>query len=258
MTRALKIFPSAAGLARGAANQIVTILRDTPRAGAPASLVLSGGSTPRAVYQLLATEEYRPQVEWPHLHLFWGDERCVPPTSPESNYRMVRETLLEGVPVPAQNIHRIHGELPPAQAAIAYEDELRAVFGTEHGALPRPDLVLLGLGEDGHTASLFPGTAALEEERRLAVDVYVERLNASRVTMTLPVLNNARAVLILVSGSSKASTLAAVLRNAAAGPTASGSPVSGLPASRVLPRDGDLYWYADHDAAAQLSRSETL
>ncbi|HEX9007363.1 MAG TPA: 6-phosphogluconolactonase [Bacteroidota bacterium] len=253
MTRALKVFPSAAGLARGAANQIVTILRDARRAGAPSSLVLSGGSTPRAVYQLLATDEFRSRVEWLHLHLFWGDERCVPPTSPESNYRMVRETLLESVPVPAGHIHRIHGELPPAQAAIAYEDELRAVFGTERGALPRPDLVLLGLGEDGHTASLFPGTAVLQEERRLVADVYVDRLNASRVTLTFPVLNNARAVLFLVSGPSKAAALAAVLRN-----PASGSPASGLPASRLLPRDGDLFWYVDHDAAAQLSLSETL
>ncbi len=248
MTRVLKVFPSAAGLARGAANQIVTILRDARRAGAPTSLVLSGGSTPHAVYQLLATDEYRSRVEWQHLHLFWGDERCVPPTSPKSNYRMARETLLETVPVPAGNIHPIHGELPPSRAAIAYEDELRAVFGTELGALPRPDLILLGLGEDGHTASLFPGIAALEEERRLAVDVYVERLNSSRVTVTLPLLNNARAVLFLVSGPSKAAALAAVLRN----------PASGLPASRVVPRDGDLFWYVDRDAAAQLSLSETV
>ncbi len=248
MTRVLKVFPSAAGLARGAANQIVDILRNARPAGAPASFFLSGGSTPRAVYELLADREFRGQIEWPRLHLFWGDERCVPPASAESNYRMAREALLEAVPLPAENIHRIYGELPPARAAIAYEDELRAVFGTEHGAIPRPDLVLLGLGEDGHTASLFPGTAALEEDRRLAVDVYVDRLSSSRVTLTFPVLNNARTVLFLVTGASKAAALAAVLRN----------PASGLPASRVVPHNGDLLWYVDHDAATHLSLTETL
>jgi 6-phosphogluconolactonase len=153
-------------------------------------VALAGGSTPRAAYALLATEEFAARVDWSRVHVLWGDERCVPPDDPDSNYRMAREALLDKIPIPTENVHRIRGELPPDEAAAAYQAELEAVLG----AGGRFDLVLLGMGVDGHTASLFPGTAALHEGERWVVAAFVDKLSAWRVTLTPVVLNAAAQV----------------------------------------------------------------
>jgi 6-phosphogluconolactonase len=225
------------------------------------TIALSGGSTPRGLFTLLAQEPYRSAISWAQCEIFWGDERCVPPDDPESNYGMARETLLDQVAIPAAHIHRMHGEDPPDQAAAAYEQELRRVFigdgpqppahrGQEPRASlvpteserdasdwPRFDLILLGMGDEGHTASLFPGSAALAETRRWVVAHYVEKVHMDRLTLTLPVLNHARNVVFLVSGASKTAALHAAL-------TGDGGPDS-VPSGLVRPIDGRLIWLVD-------------
>jgi len=220
-------------LARAAAERFVSLAEEAIAARGRFVVALSGGSTPRAAYELLATEELTRRVNWPRVHICWGDERNVPPDHPDSNTRMARQALLDQVPIAASHIHRIQGELPPEQAAAAYEAELEAVLG----AGGRFDLILLGMGTDGHTASLFPGATALEERERAVVAVYVEQLRAWRVTLTLPVINTARQVLFLVSGVAKAKTLARIR---------AGEP---LPASLVQPSEGELVWLLDREAA---------
>lgn len=199
-------------------------------------VALSGGSTPIPVYALLAEKPYASRVDWARLHVFWGDERCVPLDHPDSSYRMTSQTLLNYVPVPSENVHRVRGELPPEEAAAVYRSELLEVLG-EDG---RFDLILLGMGTDGHTASLFPGTKAVEEREEAVVAAYVDKLAAWRVTLTLPVINAARHVVFLVSGSAKAPVLARVHAGEA------------LPAGLVRPQDGQLTWLVDRDAAADL------
>jgi 6-phosphogluconolactonase len=167
------------------------------------------------------------------VHVFWGDERCVPPDHPDSNYGMASRALLEPVEIPSENVHRILGELPPAEAAVAYRTELLEVLGEEG----RFDLILLGLGTDGHTASLFANTTAIEERERGVVAVYVRELTSWRVTLTLPVINAARQVVFLVSGAAKAPVLARVRAGEA------------LPAGMVQPEDGRLTWLVDRQAA---------
>ncbi len=242
----IQVFPTAAALSVGAAEKIATALSAAHVLGGVVSLVLSGGSTPRGVYETLATAAYQKRIDWARLHIFWGDERCVPPDSPESNFRMANQAFLHKVPLPAHHIHRIRGELPPAEAARAYEMELRNVFGIAKKETPRLSLVLLGIGEDGHTASLFPGTPALDEERRLMTEVHVERLNAWRVSMTIPLLARAGTILFLVSGPAKASIVSSVLRKAGAE----------FPAAHVAQRAGNVQWYLDRDAASILEDSE--
>jgi 6-phosphogluconolactonase len=228
----LEVYPDAATLARAAAERFVTLAKEAVAAQGQFVVALAGGSTPQATYALLATEEWATRVDWSRVHVLWGDERCVPPGHAESNYRMAREALLDQVPIPADHVHRIRGELPPHQAATAYEAELRAVLG----AGGRFDLILLGMGADGHTASLFPNTTAVEEREQTVVAVYVERLQAWRVTLTLPAINDARHALFLVSGSTKADALSRVR---------AGEP---LPAALVHPIQGHLIWLVDQDA----------
>jgi 6-phosphogluconolactonase len=179
------------------------------------SLALSGGSTPKRLYARLAAPPWRDRLPWARLHLFWGDERFVPPDHPDSNQRMVREAMLDHVPVPAENVHRIPAEEPDAQRAAAeYEATLRSFFSLSPGEQPRFDLILLGLGKDGHTASLFPGGDAIRERERLVVAPWVETQKTFRVTLTPPVLNQARRAMFLVSGEEKAEALHAVLEGA--------------------------------------------
>ena len=204
------------------------------------TVALSGGSTPRRLYELLATPAYAEKTSWERWHVFWGDERCVPPDHPDSNYRMAREALLDRVPIPPSQIHRIKGEAVPYDAAEAYEHELCQSFGEP---TPAFDLVLLGLGEDGHTASLFPGTNGLEEERRLVMANWVPHLQAYRITFTLPLINAARNVAFLVTDGSKAEVLRKVLA-----PTP-GDPL--LTAARVQPRAGTLHWFLSKAAVLQ-------
>jgi 6-phosphogluconolactonase len=209
-------------------------------------VALSGGSTPKALYALLASPEYREQIDWPQVHLFWGDERCVPADHAESNFRMTREALLSKINLPERNIHRMAGEKDPAAAAIEYENQLGAFFASTKNAIPRFDLVLLGLGEDGHTASLFPGTAALGQAERLVATAYVEKLHAHRLTLTLPVLNAAAQVTFLIAGQSKAAIVNEIL--------GSDRSAENYPAAQVKPIDGRLTWLITADAAALLPK----
>lgn len=211
-------------------------------------VALSGGSTPRALYGRLAAPiaSASPPVDWPHVHLFFGDERHVPPDHADSNYRMVKEALLSHAPIPDANVHRIRGEAPDAaEAADAYAQEIKTAFHLVPGAWPRFDLVLLGMGPDGHTASLFPDTPVLHERSRIAAAVWVVSMQTWRVTLTPPVLNHARTVLFLVSGSDKAETLHAVLD----GPPAPDN----LPSQLIVPTEGTTHWLVDTAAAARLN-----
>lgn len=222
------------------ADHVVYKVNDAIAANDRCSVALSGGSTPSALYSLLATLLFSGWVRWPGVHVFWGDERCVPPDHLDSNYRMARETLLDHVPIPAQNIHRIKGELPPEEAAAGYRDVLRDFFDSE---IPRFDLVLLGMGGDGHIASLFPKTAALHEDKLPVVANYVEKLDSWRITLTPPAINAAANIAFMVAGAGKAERLDQVL-NGTQQPDI-------LPAQLVNPTNGELLWFVDK--AAMLS-----
>jgi 6-phosphogluconolactonase len=230
-------------LASAAAEFFVAQAQASIQARGRFAVALSGGSTPRQLYERLAQFDLASLVNWEAVHLFWGDERCVPPNHPDSNYRMARESLR--VPVPEQNIHRVYGEIAPEAAAEKYENELRSFFGD----VPRFDLILLGLGDDGHTASLFPSSPTLHEQTRWAAAVAHETPPpplVPRVTLTLPVINAARQIVFLVSGAGKAERLAEVLH----APTESHS----LPASMIRPGNGEILWLVDKSAAAHLSQ----
>ena len=203
-------------------------------------VALSGGSTPRALHQALV-EHYRDLIPWERVQVFWSDERCVPPEDAESNYRMARETLLEQVPLPAANIHRMPGERSDYDAAAAdYEAEIRQVFGLPPDVLLRFDLILLGMGPDGHTASLFPGTAALHENSRLVVANQGTKPPPQRLTFTYPLINSARQVMFLAAGADKAEALRDVL----SGQTT----IEERPAVGVRPTDGEVLWMVDREA----------
>lgn len=212
-------------------------------------LALAGGDTPRGLYALLASQRHRARVDWSRVHVFWGDERCVEPQDPASNQRMARETLLDHVPVPASHVHAIHGADDPTAAAREYERALREAFATPVGP-PRSapgarfDLVILGLGEDGHTASLFAGSPAIHEAERWVLATWIAKLSAWRITLTPLVINAAREVIFLVSGRAKAAALRRVLR----GPCEPNQ----LPSQVIQPRDGELRWLVDADAASCL------
>jgi len=229
-------------VARAAAELFAELARASVAERGAFSVALAGGTTPRRVYELLAGEDFREQVPWGGVHVFFGDERAVPPDHADSNYRMAHEALLSLVPVPPENIHRMRGEGDAAANARLYEDELRAFFGDVEW--PRLDLVMLGMGDDGHTASLFPGTTALEERRAWAVANWVEKFNSWRVTLTAPAINHARRVLFLVNGAGKAARLAEVLKGER-DPTR-------LPSQLIAPQGGKLEWLVDHAAAASL------
>jgi len=250
----VEIYPDAGTLARAAANYFVVLAREALAAHGRFGVALAGGATPQAMYAWLATDEFATHVDWQRVHLFWGDERCVAPDHPDSNYRMVRQAWLDHVSIPADNVHRIQGEIEPAQAAADYEQVLRTFFslplvGPEtHNKPPPPrfDLILLGMGDDGHTASLFPGAAAIRERRRWVVADYVEKLGAWRVTLAPAVINAAADVIFLVSGPGKAERLRQVL--------AEPHQPDRLPAQIVRPAHGRLRWLVDAAAATLLRR----
>lgn len=239
--RDLHVFPDADGLSRGAAEFVAARISRTVVSRGSCSLVLSGGATPAPLYAELASAPFRNAVEWPEVHIFWSDERCVPSDHPESNFKLAFDALLSRVPLPAAQVHRIRGEEGPDRAAELYEKE---ILGFAGGGLPAFDLVLLGVGEDGHTASLFPNSALLHERRRLALPVRFEPPRLSRVTLSLPVLNNAGHVLFLAAGRSKAAVVHEIMEN--------GNP-KGCPAGLVRPVPGGLTWMLDHDAALALT-----
>jgi 6-phosphogluconolactonase len=232
-------------LFEAAAEEVVQATKNAVAARGRFTIALSGGSTPKSLYNLLATNA-KSMLPWDRMFFFWGDERHVPPTDAESNYRMVEEIMLSKIPVAAGNVFRVAAENPDAAAAAeAYEQTIKKFFGLESGQFPRFDLILLGMGPDGHTASLFPGTAALQEKSRLVVANWVEKFKASRITFTLPVLNAARSVAFLVSGTDKAEALKNVLEGDAPGEQ--------YPSKLVRPDDGKLLWLVDRAAASGLS-----
>lgn len=241
----IKIVPDNAALNRVAAAEFKSEADSAIVDHGRFRVALSGGNTPRDVYALLA-KEYKTTVGWDKVHIFFGDERHVPPDHPDSNYRMADETLLSKVPIPKENIHRVRAELDPESAARDYEEQIRTEFSLKNHALPRFDLILLGLGDDGHTASLFPGTAALGESTRLVAANWVAKLNTFRITLTYPVLNNAAENMFIVSGKGKAEIAAKVL---------SKSETPEFPAQRVQPAHGRLLWLMDQDAAGLLAKN---
>lgn len=242
LTPKILIFDNAEDVARATAERFIEIAHAGCEAHGRFSVALAGGSTPKRAYQLLASDDYRERVAWDHVHIFFGDERCVPPDHADSNYRMANEALLSRVPVPATNVHRINGEGDAVADALLYEDELQQFFDGE--AWPRFDLVLLGMGDDGHTASLFPGTAALNEQHEWVVANWVEKFKAFRITLTAPAINHAAHVVFNVTGASKAARLPEVLN----GPR---DPAR-LPSQLIQPVNGSLEWLLDKAAASNL------
>jgi 6-phosphogluconolactonase len=238
----VRVFDDPELVARAAAGRFAELARESVGARGLFAVALAGGSTPRRVYELLAGEEFRGLLDWPSVHVFFGDERAVPPDHADSNYRMANEALLSRVAVPERNVHRIEGVGDADANASEYESELRSLFGEEEW--PRLDLVLLGMGDDGHTASLFPETKALDERRAWVAANWVEKLGAWRVTLTAPAVNAARHVLFLVNGAGKAGRLREVLKGE--------RDPSRLPSQLIRPRDGTLEWFADRAAAAGL------
>lgn len=238
----IRIHDSQAALMQAAAEYFAACYQVAVEAHGRFSVALAGGSTPRALYVLLARDGAALGIDWAKVHFFWGDERCVPPDHTDSNYRMAFEALLQPVNVPEANIHRMRGELAPAEAAAAYDHALR-VFG---GADFHFDLVLLGMGDDGHTASLFPHTAALNVTEGLAVENYVPRMDTWRITLTAPAINRAAHVAFLVTGNAKADVLKAVLEGPA-------NPAE-LPSQMIRPTQGELVWFLDDAAATALSQ----
>ena len=241
-TPQILIYKNADELAKAAAERFAELARDAIAERGLFRVALSGGNTPNRVYSLLASDEFKTRIEWSKVHLFFGDERCVPPDDSESNYRMVLETLISHVEIPRENVHRIRGEEEPLQSAKLYEAELKEFFAA--AGWPRFDLVLLGMGDDGHTASLFPQTAALDERNSWVVANWVEKLGVYRISLTVPVINAAANIAFLVIGSDKAERLAEVIH----GPFDK----KRLPSQLIKPTDGTLLWLVDTAAAALL------
>lgn len=237
----VRIFPGKGALISGASEYVTEHIRATLARSSQAFIALSGGSTPKPLYEQLAKVS---ELDWTRIHICFVDERNVAPDHNDSNYRMVREALLSNITIPDANVHRMRGELPADQAASEYEQELRALSIPLSEGWPSFDLLLLGIGPDGHTASLFPDTAALHESSRWVASNYVAKLNTHRITLTFPVINRARSIAFLVAGDDKAQPLADIL---------SGS--STLPAAKVAPLSGDLVWFVDQAAAALIRAS---
>ena len=239
MARFVKILKDTDAITEFVARQIIQSAETAIAERGQFTLALAGGSTPKPIYTSLATV-YGDALDWSKTHLFWGDERTVPPDHPDSNFRMVQGALLERIPHPA-GVHRVMGELEPTKAAARYEQRIAEIF---HDETPHFDIVLLGMGNDGHTASLFPHTEALNETERWVVANYVPKLETWRITMTYPILNNARQVVFMVAGEEKADMLYEVLHGEV-------RPFD-LPSQAVNPAPGDVTWVVDYAAGRQL------
>ena len=237
----LKVFDTSDQLAIAAAELFVGCASDSQRESNRFCVALSGGKTPKQIYELLATDDFRRRVNWGSVYLFFGDERAVPPDHPDSNFKMVDAALISKVPIPVENVHRMKGELAPDAAASQYEVTLRSVFAGQ--PWPRFDLIFLGLGEDGHTASLFPGSEAMQEDVRWVAATRNPETQQERITLTLPVLNHAKHAAFLVVGRNKAQRLRDVLSD----------PQSHkLPAQAIRLESGKLEWLVDAEAASLL------
>jgi 6-phosphogluconolactonase len=243
----IRIVNTATDLFQAAAVEFVACANQAIAAWGKFTVALSGGSTPEGLFTLLASGSI-PNIPWDKIFFFWSDERHVPPDDPESNYRMANEAMLSKVAVPAENVFRVRAEEKDADAAAReYEQTIRMFFALRPGEFPRFDLALLGMGPDGHTASLFPGSTGLEEASRLVIANWVEKFKIYRITFTYPVLNHSACVMFLVCGPDKATILHEVLEN----------PQSGLPSQRVRPTDGRLIWLLDRAAATALTQQVT-
>lgn len=235
----LRVFQSPQDLARGLADAFVSSAQDAIEKRGSFAVALAGGTTPKAAYALLGGEPYSSRVGWPRVQIFFGDERCVPPGDADSNYNMARTAFLSSVAIPPDNVHRIRGEDDPSEAAAGYAETLIAFLGDD----PRFDLIVLGMGPDGHTASLFPGSDPRTDEAQLVRAVWVEKMQTHRITLTPAVINRARRVIIATEGSAKAGMLRTVRGNVY-------DPVR-YPVQIVAPGSGDLEWYVDREAAEE-------
>ena len=242
MNREVRVFQDLESLSRAAAQLFVEAARQAASERGRFLTALSGGSTPQRLFQLLASD-YRTEVDWKLTHIFWADERCVPPDEAGSNYGQAREALLGRIGIPEENIHRIRGELEPAEASKDYALSLRQ-FASPPLEWPFFALVLLGMGADGHTASLFPGSPVEATAPVLAVTAHYEDRPAQRITLTPPVINSARLVVFMATGTAKAETLRRVLSDQ--------YEPEQLPAQRIDPKDGDLTWLIDEKAASKV------
>jgi len=242
------IFPTVHKTAAAAAERFAELAQKAVTDHGQFFVALSGGSTPEPMYQLLGEKAWKNKVEWSKVHLFWSDERCVSPQDEDSNYRMTRMSLLQHIPAKEENIHRIKGELEPERAADEYEKVLRKIFGVDESrdddppGFPRFDLVMLGLGENGHTASLFPDTRALEEDKRWVVANFIPEMDAWRITFTYPLINHAAHIMFLVTGEKKALIFHELLEG--------NNEQLEYPALGIEPLDGTLEWFVDEAAAS--------
>ncbi len=236
----VKVYNDLDALSSAAANLVLDCALSSFNARGRFILALSGGFTPKQLFSFFAADPWRRKLPWSKTHLFWVDERCVPPDHNDSNYRLARDAFMDYLPLSPSQVHRMAGEDGPDKAAAAYEQELRSFFA---GVLPRFDVELLGMGVNGHTASLFPGAAALHEREHWVLPVHLEPPQLNRVTLTLPVLCNASDIIFLVNGRSKAAVLHEIVED--------GNP-RGYPAGLVQPARGNLTWMVDHEAASLL------
>jgi 6-phosphogluconolactonase len=239
----IAIYPDLDTLSQQAAQYVVRTASESIAARGRFTLALSGGTTPRKLYTLLGSEPYSSQIDWQQVYIFWGDERCVPPDNPDSNYYMAQEVLLSKIPIPALQVHRMPADQPGRDAASqSYTAEMQRAFGTQ--GIPVFDLIQLGMGPEGHTASLFPHQASLRETQRLVMPVSVAKPPPDRLTFTPPLLNAARNILFLVTGSDKAEALQAVLEG--------DYQPEEYPAQIVRPPDGEVVWMLDKAVAANI------
>lgn len=243
MTRTVEVYDTKDALVEAVADRTASTMSERMQQAGWCMWALSGGSTPRDAFRKLASEPYRDRIAWNRVYVFWGDERTVPPDHPDSNYRMAREILLDPLAIPDGNVHRIEAERGAEDAAQHYESEMMRLFESDL-PLPQFDVIWLGMGDDGHTASLFPGTGAVDVTDRLVIPVHVPQLDTWRVSMTLPVLNAAREVIVLVAGAEKADMVRRIMDLS--------QPTPDLPVSMVAPVDGTARWMLDREAAQRL------
>ncbi len=238
----IKIYNGESELFKNAAEYICSLINYFINDFNKCTLVLSGGKTPKKLFEILSLS-YRESVNWSKVYFFWGDERCVPPDDSESNFRMANEYLLSKISVPKENIFRIPAEKPPSEAAEEYEQNMRSFFGDK--SFPRFDIVLLGIGNDGHTASLFPETDVLEIKDKWAAAVYVEKLKAWRITMTYPVINSSKNILFIAAGREKSEIIGRALTDIEAN----------LPVQKINPLEGKFIWFLDKESSRGILKS---
>ena len=236
----IRVMPDLPAVAQAAAERMIEAAASAIETAGVFHVALSGGSTPKPLYELLSADGNIARIEWAKVHVYFADERCVPPTHSDSNFRLASDTLLDLVPIPPANIHRMKGEIEPETAAVEYGRMLKETFGEEGGL----DLVILGVGDDGHTASLFPGNPALHEKRHRCVAAFVAKLNAWRITLTAPFLNRSREVMVLAAGEKKANIIQQVLEGE--------FDPQRLPIQLIDPPEGRVSWFLDSAAAGMV------